>query len=69
MAADALSQKSGGSLAALLTQQLRLLKYLKEMQLDVRVTDSSNITSQLNQVSVKFYLHDKINEAQQVDSI
>jgi len=38
--ANALSRKSGGSLAVLLTRQLRLLRDLEEMQIDIRLNDS-----------------------------
>ena len=61
--ADALSRKSEGSLAALLTRQLRLLRDLEEMQTDIRLNDSSGMLSQLNQVGVRFDLYDEINEA------
>ena len=63
--ADALSQKSGGSVAALITHQTRLLRDLEEMQVEVRVIDPSNAKCQLNQVSIQFDLYDKIKEAQQ----
>ena len=66
--ADALSWKSRGSLAALLTGQSRLLRDLEEMQIVVRLNDSSSILNQLNQVRVRFDLYDEINEAQQEDS-
>ena len=66
--ADALSWKSGGSLAALLTGQLRLLRDLEEMQIDVKLNDSSSILSQLNQEGVRFDLYDEIKESQQGDS-
>jgi len=48
--ADALSRKSGGPLAALITRQIRLLRDLEEMRVEVGVTDSPNVMSQLNQV-------------------
>ena len=50
MVADALSRKSGGSVAALITRQTRLLRDLEEMRVEVGVTDSPNVMSQLNQV-------------------
>ena len=65
---DTLSRKSGGSLAALLTGQSRLLRDLEEMQIDVRLNDSSSILSKLNQVGVRFDLYDEIKEAQKGDS-
>jgi len=65
--ADALSQKSEGSLAALLTWQRRLLRDLEKMQIDVRLNDYSSILSQLNQVGVRFDLYNEIKEAQQGD--
>ena len=65
--ADLVSRKSGGSLAALITCQPRLLRDLEEMQVGVRIVDSPSISSQLNQVSVKFHLYDKIKKAQWED--
>jgi len=61
--ADALSQKSGGVVATLITRQTRLLRDLEEMQVEVRVIDPSNAKYQLNQVSIQFDLYDKIKEA------
>ena len=52
MVVDTLCQKSGGSLATLITHQFRLLRDLEEMQVEVLIVDSSSIMSQLNQVSV-----------------
>ena len=66
--ADALSRKSGGTLAALMTRQARILRDLEEMQIEVRVIDPSNSKHQLNQVSIQFNLYDKIKEAQQGDT-
>ena len=66
--ADALSQKSGGSVAALIAHQTRLLRDLEEMQVEVRVIDLSNAKYQLNQVSIQCDLYDKIKEAQQGDA-
>ena len=63
--ADALSRKSGGALAALMTRQERILRDLEEMQIKVRVIDPSNSECKLNQVSIQFNLYDKIKEAQQ----
>ena len=40
MIADALSRKSGGSLAALITKQSRLLGDLKEMQIEIKLNGS-----------------------------
>jgi len=65
---DALNRKSGGPLVALLTRTLSLLRDLEEMQINVRLNDSSSILSQLNQVGVKFDPYDKIKEAKQGDS-
>ena len=62
--ADALSRKSGGSVAAPITRQTRLLSDLEEMQVEVRVTDSPNVMNQLNQVIIQFDLYDRIKEAQ-----
>jgi len=67
LVADALSRKSGGSVATLITHQTRLLRDLKELQVKVRVTDSLNIMSQLNQVSIRFDSYNRIKEAQQGD--
>ena len=66
--ADALSQKSGGTVATLITRQTRLLRDLEKMQVEVRVIDPSNAKYQLNQVSIQFDLYDKIKEAQQRDA-
>ena len=52
--ADALSQKSGGTVATLITRQTRILRDLEEMQIEVRVIDPSNPKYQLNQVSIQF---------------
>jgi len=38
------------------------------MQIEVRIVDSSIIISQLNKISVRFDLYNKIKEAQRVDS-
>ena len=51
-----------------MTCQTRLLRDLEEMKTEVRVTDSFNVRSQLNQVSVQFNLYDKIKDAQQRDT-
>jgi len=66
--ADALSQKSGGAVATLITRQTRLLRDLEEMQVEVRVIEPSNAKYQLNQVSIQFDLYDKIKEAQHRDT-
>ena len=66
--ADALSRKSGGTLAILMTRQARILRDLEEMQIEVRVIDSSHSEYQLNQVSIQINLYDKIKEAQQEDT-
>ena len=65
--ADALSQKSGGSLAALLTQQTSLLKEMEKMQIEVQIKKLVMRTSQMNQVRIEFDLYDEIKEAQQKD--
>ena len=57
--ADALSQKSEGTVVTLITRQTRLLRDLEEMQVEVRVIDPSNAKYQLNQ-SIQFDLYDKI---------
>ena len=64
MVADALSRKSGGTLATLMTRQARILRDLEEMLVEMRVIDPSNARNQLNQVSIQFDLYDKIKEAQ-----
>ena len=68
MVVDALSRKSGGAVATLITRQTRLLRDLKEIQVEVRVIDPSNAKYQLNQVSIQFDLYDKIKESQQRDT-
>ena len=65
--ADALSRKSGGTMATLITRQARILRDLEEMQVEVWVIDSSNTRYQLNQVSIQFDLYDKIKEGQHRD--
>ena len=62
--ADALSRKSKGSLATLITEQPNLLKDLERIQLEVRVKEPKNVLNQLNQVSVQFDLYERIKEAQ-----
>ena len=62
--ADVLSQKSGGSLAVLITQQPKLLKELEGMQLEVRIKKPGEVTSRVNQVSVQYDLYERIKEAQ-----
>jgi len=59
---DVLSQTSGGIMATLITRQARILRDLEEMQIEMRVIDSSNTRYQLNQVSIQFDLYDKIKE-------
>jgi len=44
--ADAISQRSGGLLAALICCQSRLLRDLEEMQVEVRIADFPGIISQ-----------------------
>jgi len=65
--ADVLSQKSGGSLAALLTSQASLLKELVKMQIEVQIKEPPTRISQINQINTNFDLYDKIKEAQQKD--
>ena len=65
--ADVLNQKSGGSLAALLTSQASLLKELVKMQIEVQIKKPTTRTSQINQINTNFHLYDKIKEAQQKD--
>ena len=50
--ADTLSRKSGGIMATLITRQAKILRDLEEMQVEVRVINSSNTSYQLNQVSI-----------------
>ena len=59
--ADALSRKSGGSSVALITKQPGILIDLEEMRIEVRFINSSNLKSQLNQVSLRFDLYNKIS--------
>ena len=59
---DALSQKLGGSLAALLTQQTSLLKEIEKMQVEVLMKEPMLGISQVNQVSIKFDLYEKIKK-------
>jgi len=65
--ADALSQKSEGSLAALKTQQSILLGELERIQLNVQVRELGLVISWANQVSIQYDLYDRIKEAQQKD--
>ena len=55
-------------MATLITRQVRILRDLEKMQIEVRVIDSSNTKYQLNQVSIQFDLYDKIKKAQQRDT-
>ena len=55
-------------MTALITRQTRMLRDVEEMQVEVRVIDSSNTRYQLNQVSIQFDLYDKIKEGQQRDT-
>jgi len=64
---DALSRKSGGSLAALLTMQIGLLKEIEKMQLEVLIKEPRWGISQVNQVSISFDLYEEIKEVQQKD--
>jgi len=63
--ANALSRKSGGSLAALLTQQSSLLREIEKMQMEVLIKEPLLGISQVNQIDIKFDLYEKIKEAQQ----
>jgi len=65
--ADALSRKSGGSLAVLLTQQTGLLKEIEKMQLEVLIKEPRWGIGQVNQVSIGFDLYEEIKEAQLKD--
>jgi len=65
---DALSRKSRGSLAALLTQQPSLLKDIERMQIDVQIKEPTMAIGRINQVNIKFDLYDKIKEAQRKDN-
>ena len=65
---DALSQISEGTLAIMITPQPRQLRDLAEMQIEVHISCSSSIMSELNQVSVEFDLYGRIKKAQQEDS-
>ena len=60
--ADALSRKSEGSLAAIITYQLKLMRELEKMQLEVRIRGPGEVTSWVNQVSVQYDLYDRIKE-------
>jgi len=64
---DALSRKSEGSLATLLTQQASLLKEIERMQIEIQSKETIIGDSQMNQVRVGFDLYDKIQQAQQND--
>ena len=65
--ADALSRKSGGSVAALLTQQDKLLKDIERLQLEVLVRETQEEVTRVSQVSIDFDLHKEIKEAQLKD--
>ena len=65
--ADALSRKSGGSVAVLLTQQDDLLKDIERMQLEILIKETRRGMVQVNQVSIDFDLHREIREAQLKD--
>jgi len=56
--ADALSRKTEGSLATLITQQSILLKELERMQLEVQIRGPGAVKSWANQVSVQYDLYD-----------
>ena len=62
--ADALSRKSGGSLAVLLTQQSDLLREMERMQLEIQIRGPRCGMNQINQVSIGFDLYEEIKEAQ-----
>ena len=61
--ADTLSRKSGGSLAALLTQKISLLKEIEKMQIEVLIKEPRWGISQVNQVSISFDLYEEIKES------
>ena len=56
--ADALSRKSEGSLATIITHQVRLMRELEKMQLEVRIRGPGEVASWVNQVSVQYDLYD-----------
>ena len=60
--ADALSRKSGGFLVALLTQQPNLLREIEKMQIEILIKEPILGISQVNQVSIKFDLYEKIKK-------
>jgi len=51
----------------LMTQQSRLLEELEKMQIEVRVRESRNVTSQLNQVSIQYDLYKRIKDKGMVE--
>ena len=55
--ADTLSRKMEGSLAAIITHQLRFMRELEKMQLEVRIREPGEVTSWVNQVSVQYDLY------------
>ena len=61
--ADALSRKSGGSLAVLLTQKSELLREMERMQLEIHIRGPWDRVNQINQVSIGFDLYEEIKEA------
>ena len=65
--ADALSRKSGGSVAVLLTQRDELLKDIERLQLEILVKETREGVVQVSQVSIDFDLHKEIKEAQLKD--
>ena len=65
---DALSRKSGGSLAAMITRQPKLLRDLEEIQIEVKLTGGSSREDRVNQISVQFDFRDRIIRAQMEDN-
>jgi len=55
------------SLATIITHQLRSMRELEKMQLEVRIRGLGEVTSWVNQVSFQYDLYDRIKEAQQKD--
>ena len=58
--ADALSRKSDGSLAVMITRQAKLLRDLEELQIKVKPAEGSGRLGRVNQVRVQFDLRDRI---------
>ena len=65
---DALSRKSDGSLAVMITRQPKLLRDLEELQLEVKPIGGSGRLGRMNQVRVQFDLCDRIVRSQMEDN-